>query len=65
MMLIFLFLIPLWMIAGTAAREINKDPNQIHFEESVIEFTDANFNTTISKYENILIMFYAPWCPHC
>ena len=53
------------MIAGIAAREINKDPNQIHFEESVIEFTDANFNTTISKYENILIMFYAPWCPHC
>ena len=34
-------------------------------EKDVIILTDATFDKAIEKYENILVLFYAPWCGHC
>lgn len=33
--------------------------------ESLIILTDDNFKETIKKTNNLLVMFYAPWCGHC
>uniref|UniRef100_A0A0N4ZU86 Protein disulfide-isomerase n=1 Tax=Parastrongyloides trichosuri TaxID=131310 RepID=A0A0N4ZU86_PARTI len=32
---------------------------------SVVELTDANFDSRIEEYEVALVKFYAPWCGHC
>ena len=55
----------LLLVSFVFGREFNTDPNQVHFQKSVATFTDTNFDTEITKFDYILIMFYAPWCPHC
>lgn len=34
-------------------------------EKNVVVLNDKNFDAFISKYENVLVEFYAPWCGHC
>lgn len=34
-------------------------------EDDVIVLTDANFQEAITKFDHILVEFYAPWCGHC
>ncbi len=34
-------------------------------EKDVIILTDATFDKAVEKYENLLVLFYAPWCGHC
>lgn len=29
------------------------------------ELTDANFDDKINSFDSVIVMFYAPWCPHC
>ncbi len=31
----------------------------------VLEYTDANFDTSIGTHDIALAEFYAPWCGHC
>ena len=34
-------------------------------ENNIFILTNKTFDEFISKFENILIVFYAPWCGHC
>ena len=38
---------------------------QLLLASDVLQFTDANFDSKIGRYENALVEFYAPWCDHC
>jgi protein disulfide-isomerase A1 len=35
------------------------------FENEILVLNEENFNETISRYDNILIKYYVPWCVHC
>lgn len=43
------------------AEEFGKYPGS----ESIITLTDNNFKDVLKKSNNLLVMFYAPWCSHC
>ena len=34
-------------------------------ENDVIILTDSTFDKAVSKYDYLLVLFYAPWCGHC
>ena len=34
-------------------------------DNNVIVLTDATFDKAVEKYENLMVLFYAPWCGHC
>ena len=34
-------------------------------ENDIMILTDSTFDKALEKYENIYIVFYAPWCGHC
>ena len=55
---IFLFL-SLILLCSCAEEE------EFPLENNIIVLNNATFDKALSKYDNILIMFYAPWCGHC
>ena len=34
-------------------------------DDTIIVLNDTNFNKTIKKIDNLLVLFYATWCAHC
>lgn len=32
---------------------------------TVLELDDSNLDSAISKFDYVLVDFYAPWCGHC
>ena len=34
-------------------------------ENNIMILTDSTFDKALEKYENLFIVFYAPWCGHC
>ena len=59
--LILFFLIIL--ITEIQSRKQRK--NRYHRDDSVIILTDLNFNRTITRLKNLLVLFYTSWCGHC
>ncbi|KAF4532478.1 hypothetical protein B566_EDAN003054 [Ephemera danica] len=33
--------------------------------DSILHLTEANFSSELEQKDNVLVMFYAPWCGHC
>ena len=54
-----LSLVFLALIAFTACDD------EFPLEKDVIILTDSTFDKAVEKYENLLVLFYAPWCGHC
>ena len=34
-------------------------------DKNIMILTDSTFDKAIQKYENVFVVFYAPWCGHC
>ena len=34
-------------------------------DNDVMVLTDDTFDAALQKYENLMVLFYAPWCGHC
>jgi len=34
-------------------------------EKNVVILTDSTFEKALNEYENLMVLFYAPWCGHC
>ncbi|MBV98936.1 Protein disulfide-isomerase A5, partial [Eschrichtius robustus] len=34
-------------------------------QTSVVHLAGDNFRETLKRKKHALVMFYAPWCPHC
>ena len=39
--------------------------DSIPVENDIMILTDSTFDKALEKYENMLIVFYAPWCGNC
>jgi protein disulfide-isomerase A1 len=38
---------------------------EFSYDEDVMVLTESNFDSALTKFENIMVLFYAPWCGHC
>jgi protein disulfide-isomerase A1 len=34
-------------------------------DNDVMVLTDDTFDDALKKYDNLMVLFYAPWCGHC
>ena len=34
-------------------------------ENNVIVLTDSTFRKALDEFQNLMVLFYAPWCGHC
>ena len=41
------------------------EEEEFPIENNVTVLTNLTFDKAVEKYENLLVMFYAPWCGHC
>ena len=61
--LIFLLFLLTISLSEIKSRKQNKYRYQR--DDSVIILTDLNFNRTITRIKNLLVLFYTSWCGHC
>ena len=53
------------IILLTEIKSRKQRKNRYQRDDSVIILTDLNFNRTISRMKNLLVLFYTTWCGHC
>lgn len=41
------------------------DDKELPIEKEILILTESTFDESINKYDNLLVMFYAPWCTYC
>ena len=58
----FLLIISLFSILCVHNDELSDSPS---IENDILVLTDNTFEKVITKYENVFVTFYAPWCGHC
>jgi len=59
-----LFVLALSVFSHEAATQ-QQQPQVPELSDSLVVLTDENFNNHVTNTSSWVIMYYAPWCPHC
>ena len=54
----------LLLLHGVASVHLDNLEEGVKFG-AVVELTESTIEAALSKYDHILVDFYAPWCQHC
>ena len=61
----FNFLLPLIILYLIECMHDDEVIDSFPVENDIMVLTDSTFDKALEKYENMFIVFYAPWCGHC
>ena len=61
----FSFLLLLISFSSIISVHDNDIIDSFPIENDIMFLTDNTFEKAIEKYENVFVIFYAPWCGHC